>query len=118
VLAFDRDGKALGPLPEAAGRLAQPFGVAVGADGKVHVSDAREDALFEFDADGKFLARTGVPGLGRGEFAKPKGLAFDGAGELIVLDWGNHRGQLLAADGKSLTAFGSRLFTRAFRNGR
>ena len=52
----------------------------------------------------------GRRGIGRVEFFKPKGLTFDSKGDLLILDWGNHRGQVLTRDGDFLGAFGSRVF--------
>jgi hypothetical protein len=91
--------------------------VAVAADGSIWVSDARRHALVRFDRAGNFVAQIGERGLERNQFFKPRGLAFDGQGRLCVLDWGNHRGQLLSGAGESLGSFGSRLFTKSFRAG-
>jgi hypothetical protein len=64
----------------------------------------------KFDPAGRLLGAFGRQGLGRVEFFKPKGLAFDEQGHLVVVDWGNHRGQVLTRDGAFVRAFGARLF--------
>ena len=66
----------------------------------------------EFAAGGKPLGSFGRPGLGRVEFFKPRGLAFDARGRLVVVDWGNHRGQILTGDGEFVGSFGARLFVQ------
>lgn len=58
------------------------------------------------------IGKPGASGLGALEFFKPKGIAIDGDGLIVVLDWGNHRGVYLTPDGKFVHAFGSRLFIK------
>lgn len=48
----------------------------------------------------------GEPGSGNGQFKDPSDVAFDGAGNIIVADRGNHRIQVLSAAGNFITAFG------------
>lgn len=57
----------------------------------------------------------GAEGLGRGEFLDPRGLAVLGDGRLVVIDHGNHRGQIFDAEGNFLSGFGSRLYTAQLR---
>jgi hypothetical protein len=54
----------------------------------------------------------GRGGLGRAEFEKPRGASFDARGRLVVVDWGNHRGQVLSTAGEFVQAFGSRIFVQ------
>lgn len=44
---------------------------------------------------------------GQGQFSHPRGLAIDIAGNLVVADMGNHRLQILAANGKFVKEAGS-----------
>ena len=54
----------------------------------------------------------GAEGLGRSEFLDPRGLAVLGDGRLVVIDHGNHRGQIFGPEGNFLTGFGSRFYTQ------
>lgn len=88
----------------------EPFGVAATEDGGMFVSDARAATISRFDASGKRVKRWGAPGLGAGEFAKPRDVMIDARGRLLVVDHGNHRVQIFRADGEFESAFGARLF--------
>lgn len=57
----------------------------------------------------------GAEGLGRAEFLDPRGLAVLGDGRLVVIDHGNHRGQIFGAEGNFLAGFGSRFYTAQLR---
>jgi DNA-binding beta-propeller fold protein YncE len=116
VRVFDAKNQLAATL--AAPDMHAPFGVVVAKDGVVWVSDSRAHQIFRFDAENRFAGAFGARGLGTQEFYKPKGLALDGRGEPIVIDWGNHRGIVFSAGGDPLGSFGSRLFTKAFRGGR
>lgn len=48
----------------------------------------------------------GAPGTAPGQFAEPRGLAFDRDGNLLVADSANHRIQKLAPDGRVLAVWG------------
>ncbi|MCK6448445.1 MAG: SMP-30/gluconolactonase/LRE family protein [Planctomycetes bacterium] len=125
VRVFGGDGKERTTLGRH--ELLAPSGVAVDAQGRVWVSDRRTATLACFtvagnlEAGGKLDARIGAPGLGVDQYFKPRGLALDGRGELVVLDWGNHRGVIRGVAGERageiLGWFGSRLFTRELRGG-
>ncbi len=134
-LAFSRDGKRLYVVDELRGDLCivelgvsespsgariaavavRPGGVAVAPNGEVYVSDSASHSIVRLDAHGARLANFGAPGIGRVQFHKPRGLAFDEQGRLWVVDWGNHRGQVLTPSGEFVAAFGSRLFTKPTR---
>jgi sugar lactone lactonase YvrE len=89
--------------------------VVAAADGSVFVTDAATHRVVKFDRDGNVLRAWGRQGLGAGEFYKPRGVTIDGAGRLIVIDHGNHRGQIFSQDGEFIEAFGSRFFTKPAR---
>jgi len=59
---------------------------------------------------------TGSRGLGSGQFWKPEGITVDAKGRLFVIDTGNHRFQILDAQGQYLDMFGARFYTEAARN--
>lgn len=114
VQVLDPDGRPFGVLAGGPG-LDDPFGIAVTADGHVWVSDAAADRLLVWDGAGRFVRALGRTGLGRLEFRDPRALAVDGQGRIVVLDHGNHRGQVLDAEGGWIGAFGSRLYTKPAR---
>jgi DNA-binding beta-propeller fold protein YncE len=93
---------------------AHPFGVCIQGL-SVFVTDSREHSLIRnsdlLGADGQQRAgvRLGKKGLGALEFFKPKGLAASGD-NVFVMDWGNHRLQILSPEGEFKRAFGSRQF--------
>ncbi len=134
-LAFSPDGQRLYVVDELSGDLCivelrslealrgarvasvvqRPGGVAVSPSGEVFVSDLATHTIARLDANGARIASFGAPGIGRVQFHKPRGLDFDEQGRLWVVDWGNHRGQVLTPDGEFIAAFGSRLFTKPTR---
>jgi hypothetical protein len=60
-------------------------------------------------SDGQHLRTIGQQGSGNGQFNSPHGVAFDGAGHLVVVEHGNHRVQVLNyADGSHVRAIGSK----------
>jgi DNA-binding beta-propeller fold protein YncE len=60
-----------------------------------------------FDLDGSFVRQFGEPGDGLGQFRYPYDVAFGPDGDLYVAEYGNHRVQKFAADGKPLGTWGS-----------
>ncbi|MEE2938890.1 MAG: NHL repeat-containing protein [Planctomycetota bacterium] len=57
----------------------------------------------------------GAEGLGPAEFLDPRGLAVLGDGRLVVIDHGNHRGQIFDPEGNFRAGFGSRFYTAQLR---
>ena len=58
--------------------------------------------------DGAHLRTIGSQGVRNGEFNEPWGIAFDGAGHIIVSDTGGHRVQVLRyCDGAHVRTIGS-----------
>lgn len=93
------------PVP---GLFNEPWGIAVGPDGSVYVSDTWNGRIQKFTADGKFVTSWGSFGRGNMpfEFYGPRGLAVDAQGRLYVADTGNKRILVFDADGNYLTQFG------------
>lgn len=117
--AYDADGRFVRAF--ATDGAAGPFGVCVARDGSVYWTDTRADCVRRFGADGRPLGPIGRRGLCAGEFLRPTGVAEDDRGRLIVLDFGNHRGQIFSAAPGELRferAFGARLFVLPTRGGR
>lgn len=66
-------------------------------------------------SDGVLVRTFGECGVGPGQFSTPIGIATDEDGRVVVLDWGNHRAQIVDADGISLGAFGTPLYVHPVR---
>ncbi|MFT7076370.1 MAG: DNA-binding beta-propeller fold protein YncE [Planctomycetota bacterium] len=118
ILEYSVEGKRLGSF--GAGLLASPA-AAVCHGSRVWVTDAARDRVEVFsrsepggkwDLSGGF----GEAGLGRAQFHEPRGLGITKDGRLIVLDHGNHRGQIFDLEGNFLEGFGGRLYTAPLRS--
>ena len=72
-------------------QVKSPWGIAVGADGNVYVSDSATSRIYEYSTVGKFLRSFGSEGSGSGQLRGPKGITTDSAGDLWVADSGNNR---------------------------
>ena len=104
-----RDGAA------ASAQFSEPSGVAVAADGSVYVADFGSHVLRRIAPDGQVSTVAGS--VGQGGFAdgapgvnrlrSPMDLAFDGSGNLVVLDRSNHAVRVLAPNGMLRTLAGS-----------
>lgn len=84
------------------------------AEAGVFIVDAGGDRIVQFDHDGQFVRAFGKSGTGDGELWLPAAVGIDCQGRVVVLDYGNHRGQLFSADGQWLASFSAgRARTRA-----
>lgn len=110
---------------DGAGPLRRPTAVHVSEQGAYWVTDSARDAIVVLDGRGAIERVIGKRGGSDGEFWAPEGIArFTGAtaadrGErVVVIDRGNHRAQLLAADGTWIMTFGlGRAYTRPREQG-
>ena len=57
---------------------------------------------------GEKLRSFGITGSGKGQFAKPCGVAVNGEGNILVADKENNRIQKFTAEGQFLTAVGTK----------
>ena len=78
------------------------------SEGKLYVTDLKNDRVQVFDKDGKFLSMRGKSGSGPGEFKTPAGLAIDQHDNVYVTEIGNDRVQVSDKDGRFLTMWGSK----------
>ncbi|MEQ8767349.1 MAG: hypothetical protein RL885_25790 [Planctomycetota bacterium] len=107
-LLVDLESDAIRDWPEPLGEseLEQPSGIALTSDGRALVTDAALDQVLVYSPRGRLLSTWGGTGLGAGQFRRPQAIVSERAGRFTVIDWGNHRGQMLSEDGGFLRSFG------------
>ncbi len=93
-------------LPIADGTFNEPWGIAVGPDGSVYVTDTWNHRIEKFTAAGKFITAWGIFGQGEtpDSFYGPRGLAVDAEGRVYVTDTGNKRIVVFDSNGNFITA--------------
>jgi uncharacterized protein (TIGR03663 family) len=91
------------PLALDDGEFCEPWGVAVGPEGRVYVADTWNHRVQVFDAEGRFLGKVGVFGQAGASvssapdvFYGPRDVVVDGEGRVYVSDTGNKRIQVFA----------------------
>lgn len=91
------------------GTFNQPWGIAIGTDGSVFVSDLWNHRIQKFTPDGKFIRGWGI--FGQGEtpesFWGPRDVEVSPNGEVFVSDTGNKRIVVFNEEGEFITQFGS-----------
>jgi uncharacterized protein (TIGR03663 family) len=110
----DPDGS--GPLELGDGQFNEPWGVAVGADGRIFVSDTWNHRIERFDPSGRFAGKWGRfgnnpvgggPAVEEPVFYGPRGISNGFDGVLVVADTGNKRLVVFSPEGELLRTLGS-----------
>jgi DNA-binding beta-propeller fold protein YncE len=110
----DPDGD--GPLERGDGQFNEPWGVAVGAEGHIFVSDTWNHRVERFDASGRFTGKWGRFGnqpVAGGDpvdepvFYGPRGISDGFDGDVVVSDTGNKRLLVFSPEGALLHTIGS-----------
>ena len=91
--------------------MVSPSGIAVGPSGDIYATDGFPDRtntmVQRFNSSGVFQNAWGTQGGGNGQFQSPGGVAVDSAGDVYVIDSGNHRVQKFNSTGTFITKWGS-----------
>jgi DNA-binding beta-propeller fold protein YncE len=95
--------------PAPIGSFNEPWGLAVGPDGSVYVSDTWNHRIQKFTADGQPITTWGQYGQADQQYGfwGPRGLTVDAEGNVYVADTGNKRIVVFDPDGNFLSEFGS-----------
>ncbi|HUH98533.1 MAG TPA: flippase activity-associated protein Agl23 [Anaerolineales bacterium] len=120
ILHFDSAGSLIGQWGTSSGNdpshpnpaappstFDEPWGVAVGPDGSVYVTDTWNNRIQKFSAAGQFVKAWSTAASQTDVFYGPRGLAVDANGRVYVADTGNKRIVVFDADGNYITQFGS-----------
>jgi len=91
------------------GTFNEPWGVAVGPDGSVYVTDTWNHRIQKFSPSGAFITMWGRGGQADAPdaFWGPRGITVDDRGRVYVTDTGNQRVVVFDANGSPITQFGS-----------
>jgi DNA-binding beta-propeller fold protein YncE len=108
ITAWGSFGAANGATEAPPGTFNDPWGIAIGPDGSIYVTDTWNNRVQKFTADGKFLKQWGVSGQAETPFALwgPRGIVVDSQGHVYISDTGNKRIIIYDAEGNFISQFG------------
>ncbi|MBE9523671.1 MAG: TIGR03663 family protein [Chloroflexi bacterium] len=97
---------AVGPAPQ--GTFYEPWGIAVGPEGNVYVTDTWNHRVQKFTANGKFISQWGTFGQAEtgAAFWGPRDIVVSADGRVFVADTGNKRIAIFDLEGNFITEFG------------
>ena len=111
VVVFDlatlEKKKVVGGKGSGEGRFNYPTGIALAADGTLHVVDSLNFRVQLLSSDYEFLREFGRAGDTPGHFSRPKGVAVDSERNTYVVDALFDNVQIFDPEGRLLLAFGS-----------
>jgi DNA-binding beta-propeller fold protein YncE len=84
-----------------------PYGIAVGSDGLIYVTDAGGYCVKVFDENGNLVRTIGSAGSDGARFNYPQGIDVDEDGNIYVVDSNNGRVAIFSPDGNLKESFGS-----------
>ncbi len=96
-----------GETGSEAGKLKNPWGVAVNSEGKLLVVDSANNRIEKFSAEGAYVSSFGELGSGNGQLKEPQGIALDASGHIWVADTGNNRIEEFSSAGAFMAVVGS-----------
>jgi len=90
------------------GTFYEPWGIAVGPEGNVYVTDTWNHRVQKFSATGEFLTQWGTFGQAEtgAAFWGPRDIVVSAEGRVLVADTGNKRIAIFDLDGNFITEFG------------
>jgi streptogramin lyase len=104
-----------GCVEDGRGQFNEPWGIAVGPDGSVYVSDTWNGRVQKFDAQGNFVRMYGQFGATNGElgepsfFYGPRSVVVGQDGNVYIVDTGNKRVLVLSPDLEFVNQYGGKM---------
>lgn len=106
IFAFSIPQNGLKPTLRIDGFI-DPYGIAVGSDGLIYVTDAGGYCVKVFDEAGSLVKTIGSAGSSEARFNYPQGIDVDEDGNIYVVDSNNGRVAIFSPDGNLQKSIGS-----------